>query len=214
MPTRSTDKTRRWRLGLTGGIASGKTTVSRLFAALGVPIIDADEVSRDIVAAGSPLLGQVARHFGPEILAADGGLNRRALRERVFKDPPLRLELEALLHPAIRAEMESRAARAAGRYQVFAIPLLAEKGRDDRIDRVLVVDCSEALQRRRLRARDGSSEAEVDAILAAQASRADRLAIADDVIRNDDDLGALRDRVSTLHSQYLRLAAASGAQAD
>jgi dephospho-CoA kinase len=206
---RRADRVRPWRVGLTGGIASGKTTVSRLFAALGVPIIDADEVSRDLVAPGTPLLARLAQHFGPEILAPDATLDRRALRERVFRNPALRLELEALLHPAIRAEMESRSANAAGRYQIFAIPLLAEKGRDERIDRVLVVDCSEALQRQRLRARDGSSAAEVEAILAAQASRAARLAIADDVILNDDSLATVRDRVASLHTDYLRLAAAS-----
>jgi dephospho-CoA kinase len=198
-----------WRVGLTGGIASGKTTVSKLFAALGVPIIDADEVARDVVAPGAPLLARIGEQFGTELIAPDGTLDRRALRDRVFAAPPLRLELEALLHPAIRAEMEARSRSAGGRYQIFAIPLLAERGRDARIDRVLVVDCSEELQRRRLRARDASTEAQVDAILGAQASRATRLAMADDVIHNEDGLGVVRDQVEKLHGIYIRLAAPS-----
>jgi len=201
-------------VGLTGGIASGKTTVSKLFAALGVPIIDADEVSREVVAPGTTLLARIAAQFGPEIIASDGSLNRRALRERIFAEPALRLELEALTHPAIREAMEARSRIAGGRYQIFAIPLLAERGRDGRVDRVLVVDCSEALQRRRLQARDGSSPKEVEAILAAQASRSTRLAIADDVITNDGDLGALRIQVEKLHGEYLRLAAAHSRPAD
>lgn len=195
-------------MGLTGGIASGKSTVSRLFEALGVPVIDADEVARAVVAPGTPLLARIAGRFGPGILAADGSLDRRALRARVFAEPALRRELESLTHPAIRDEMEARSRRAGGRYQIFAIPLLAEQGRSGRVDRVLVVDCSEALQRARLRARDGSSAAEVEAMLAAQATRADRLAIADDVILNEGDLGALRDRVQELHRDYVRLASA------
>lgn len=194
---------RPWRVGLTGGIASGKTTVAKLFAALGVPVIDADEVAREIVEPGTPVLARIVARFGLEALGADGRLDRRALRSRVFADPALRRELEALTHPAIREAMERRAELAGGRYHLFVIPLLAEKGRDPRIDRVLVVDCAEALQRRRLQARDGSSAAEVEAILAAQAPRAARLAVADDVIRNDGDLEALRDAVESLHRDYV-----------
>jgi dephospho-CoA kinase len=195
------------RVGLTGGIASGKSTVARLFAALGVPIIDADELAREVVAPGTPLLARVVERFGPRIVAADGTLDRRALRDLVFSDTAARADLESLLHPAIRAAMEERSARAGGTYQLLVIPLLIEQGRTDFVDRVLVVDCDEALQIRRLQARDGSTLEQARAILGAQASRAARLAGADDVIRNDGDLQALRVQVEHLHRGYQERAA-------
>ena len=197
-----------FRVGLTGGIASGKTTVARLFAALGVPVIDADELAREVVAPGTALLERIAQRFGPEIIDAHGSLRRRALRELVFSDPGARADLEALTHPAIRAAMEARAARADGPYQILAIPLLLEQGRDSVVDRVLVVDCDEATQIRRLQARDGTTLAQARAMLAAQASRASRLAAADDVITNDGALDALTAQVERLHAQYLRSVAA------
>jgi dephospho-CoA kinase len=203
----ATSPPRTFRVGLTGGIASGKSTVARLFAALGVPIIDADELAREVVAAGTPLLGTIAARFGPQVLAADGTLNRRALRELVFADPHARADLESLTHPAIREAMEARAARAGGAYQIFAIPLLIEQGGVTAVDRVLVVDCDDSLQIRRLQARDGSTLDEARAMLGAQASRAARLAAADDVIRNDGDLQRLRVPVERLHRHYLELAA-------
>ncbi len=196
-----------YRVGLTGGIASGKTTVSRLFAALGVPIIDSDELAREVVAPGTAGLAAIVARFGAGVLQADGSLDRRALRERVFADPAARRDLEAITHPAIRAEMDRRSATAGGAYQILAIPLLVEGGTArGRVDRVLVVDCPEGLQLRRVMARDGSTEAQARAVLAAQASRAARLAAADDVIVNDGDLAALRDRVAALHAQYLSAA--------
>jgi dephospho-CoA kinase len=196
-----------YRIGLTGGIASGKTAAARLFAALGVPVIDADELARETVAPGTPVLAQIAERFGPTIIARDGTLDRRALRDIVFTDPAARADLEALTHPAILAAMEHRSARAGGSYQILVIPLLAEKkGRTATVDRVLVVDCDEELQIRRLQARDGSTLEQARAMLAAQASRAERLRIADDVIVNDGDLATLRDRVLDLHARYQRLA--------
>jgi len=194
-------------VALTGGIASGKSTVARLFAARGVPVIDLDQVARDVVAPGSALLRQVLERFGPGIALPDGSLDRRALRQRVFADPAGRHALEALLHPAIRARTEQLLAAAGGPYQVVVIPLLAETGERARYDRVLVVDCPEALQRQRLAQRDGSSPQEIDAILAAQATRARRLALADDVIDNVADPAALEPRVEALHRRYLALAA-------
>ena len=210
------DNSRAFRVGLTGGIASGKTTVARLFAALGVPIIDADALSREITAPGSPLLRRIAERFGAELIGANGNLDRRALRSIVFTDPRARADLEALTHPAILQAMDERSASAGGPYQILVIPLLVEKRREGRVDRagppgrvdrVLVVDCNEELQIRRLQARDGSTLDEARAILAAQSSRAARLEAADDVITNDGDLQSLRAQVERCHSRYHRLAA-------
>lgn len=197
---------RGFRVGLTGGIASGKSTVANLFAALGVPIIDTDVIARQVVAPGTALLAQIAEKLGPAVLAEDGSLNRRSVRDLVFSDPAARAALESLTHPAIRAEMERQADATRTTYSMLAIPLLAEKGSKSVVDRVLVVDCEEELQIRRLQARDGSTLDQARAILAAQASRAARLAIADDVIRNDGDLHTLRDQVAKLHARYLELA--------
>jgi dephospho-CoA kinase len=200
------------RIGLTGGIASGKTAVSDRFAAHGVPILDADLIAREVIAPGTALRAQLFERFGPGIRAADGELDRAALRRIVFADPTLRRELEALLHPAVRARTEQLALQAHGPYQLHVVPLLVETQAADRYDRVLVVDCPEDLQWLRLRARDGLSEAEARAMLAAQASRAARLALADDVIVNDGALAALNARVATLHARYLKLAASRDAR--
>jgi dephospho-CoA kinase len=195
-------KARAFRVGLTGGIASGKSTVARLFEALGVPVIDTDVLAREVVAPGQPLLAQIAARFGSGVLTADGALDRAALRSVIFSDAAARADLERLTHPAIRALLEERSVAAGGEYQIHAIPLLVETGGRDRVDRVLVVDCSEDLQIRRLQARDGSTLEQARAILAAQASRAARLAVADDVIENNGDLALLRDRVAALHLGY------------
>ncbi len=196
------------RIGLTGGIASGKSTVARRFAELGATVIDADEVARAVVAPGEPALAQIERRFGRAVLCPDGTLNRRALRGLVFADAAARRDLEAILHPPIRAEMARRATLATGPYVLLVIPLLVEGGPRDDLDRILVVDAAEEAQLARLTARDGSSPAEARAILSAQASRADRLARADDVLRNDGELATLIDEVDRLHRHYLRLAAA------
>jgi len=193
------------RVGLTGGIASGKSTVARLFAALGASIIDADVVAREVVAPGTELLGRVAARFGPQILAPDGSLERRALRAIVFADPAARAALEGLTHPAIRAAMEAQAARASGAYLVLVIPLLIEQGRAAMpVDRILVVDCEVATQLARLQARDGATLAQARAMLAAQTSREARLAAADDVIVNEGDLRMLTAQVERLHARYLQ----------
>jgi len=197
---------RGFRVGLTGGIASGKSTVASLFAALGVPIIDTDVIAREVVAPGTPLLARIAERLGPGVLAMDGSLNRRSVRDLVFSDPAARAALESLTHPAIRAEMERQADATTAAYSMLAIPLLAEKGSKSVVDRVLVVDCDEELQIRRLQARDGSTLDQARAILSAQATRQARLAVADDVIRNDGNLHALRDQVAALHTHYLELA--------
>jgi len=201
---------RRFRVGLTGGIASGKSTVSALFAQLGVPVIDADEISRIVVAPGSAGLAAIVGRFGPRVLADDGALNRRALRLMIFEEPAARRDLEAILHPLIRDEMERTAKNAGGAYQMFSIPLLVEGGPSDRVDRVLVVDVDEETQIHRVMARDQIPEPQARAILAAQATRAARLAAADDVICNSGSVADLRQSVEQLHARYLRLAGPAG----
>jgi dephospho-CoA kinase len=199
--------TRPYRIGLTGGIASGKSTAAKFFGALGIPILDSDQIARDVVEPGQPPLERLVKRFGPSILTADGHLDRPALRDIVFSDPMARADLEALTHPAIGAAMEARSAEAGGPYQVLVIPLLVEKNLSSHVDRVLVVDCDEELQVRRLRDRDGSSPEQAQAILGAQAPRAARLRAADDVITNEADMSAVQDQVAALHARYLELAA-------
>jgi dephospho-CoA kinase len=205
--------TRPLRIGLTGGIASGKSTVTQRFAELGVPVIDADVASRSVVEPGTPGLAQIVQRFGAGVLDADGHLDRRALRALIFNDPTSRLALDAILHPLIRAQMEREAAGAKGPYVVMAIPLLVEGGTArKRVDRVLVVDADEALQIQRLQARDGSSEEQARAILASQATRAARVGQADDVLLNTGTVAELRQAVDRLHAHYLQLAQTSSSR--
>ncbi len=166
-----------FRVALTGGIASGKTTVADLFAALGVPVIDTDVIAREVVEPGQPALARVVETFGAEVLGSNGRLDRRRLRERIFADPEAKRRLEAILHPAIRAEMERQSRAADGPYQVLVIPLLTEGKRRDHVDRVLLVDVPEELQIQRLMSRDGVTHEQAQAALNAQATRAERLAI-------------------------------------
>jgi dephospho-CoA kinase len=199
-----------YRVGLTGGIASGKTTVANLFAARGIPVIDTDIIARQVVEPGQPTLAAVVDAFGPQVLGADGRLDRPRMREQIFGDAQARRRLEAILHPAIRAEMERQSHAAGGLYQVLVIPLLVEGGRRDHVDRVLVVDVPEATQIDRLVRRDGVPREQAEAALRSQASREARLAFADDVIENTADLAALEGRVAHLHEKYRRFAALAG----
>jgi dephospho-CoA kinase len=193
-------------IALTGGIASGKSAVAELFAKLGVPVLDTDQIARDVVEPGTPTLAKLIAEFGADILDASGRLDRARMRERVFNDPAQRKRLEAITHPAIREELAARSARAKGDYQVHVIPLLIEGGRGDAYDRVLVVDASERDQLQRLTARDRTTHQQAEQILAAQASREDRLAAADDVIVNTGTLEDLQEFVQTLHRNYSLLA--------
>ncbi len=199
-----------YRVGLTGGIASGKSTVAGMFAALGVPVIDTDVIARDVVAPGTPGLAAVVAAFGPETLVPDGGLDRRRLRSLVFASPARRGQLEAILHPLIRSRMEALCATSGGPYQVLVIPLLFESGLAGRVDRVLVVDCSENIQRERLMVRDGESAASADSILAAQIDRQARIKGADDVLVNAGTRDDLQRRVLALHAAYLQAAGGPG----
>jgi len=199
---------RRFRVGLTGGIACGKSTVANLFAALGATLVDTDLLAREVVAPGSPLLPQIDCHFGPDVLQKDGSLDRARLRERVFANPAERQWLEQLTHPAIRALTDERCQSATGKYVIVAIPLLVETHGADRFDRVLVVDCDPKIQLARLQARDGSTSQQAAQLLAAQVTREQRLAVADDVIENNGDFAALRDQVEKLHRTYSAAASA------
>lgn len=195
-------------IGLTGGVASGKSEVARRFEALGVAVVDADLAARAVVEPGQPALARIAERFGAGMLLADGRLDRRQLRERVFADAQARRDLEAITHPAIRARVKAQAQAAPGPYAVVAVPLLAEAGRAAYpwMARVLVVDAPESLQHDRLMRRDGVDEALAARMIAAQASRTVRLAIADDVILNDGDPAHLDTAVAALHARYLAAA--------
>jgi len=198
------------RIGLTGGIASGKSTVADMFADLGVPVIDTDVIAREVVRPGEPALEEIRETFGDGVIAADGTLDRAAMRAIVFGDDAARRRLEAILHPRIGATTRAQADAAGGDYQVIVVPLLVGSSLRAFVDRVLVVDCDEETQVARLLARDAESEVQARRILAAQSSRDERLAIADDVIVNDGGLDATREQVLALHRCYLRVAAAGG----
>ena len=197
---------RPFKVALTGGIASGKTAVANEFESLGAVVIDTDQIARDIVEPGSPALEKIVATFGPDVLDAGGRMDRKRMRDRVFANPAERQQLAAITHPAIRDELARRAAQLGGLYQIHVIPLLVEGGRGDAYDRVLVVDCPVELQLARLVRRDGNSEAQARQILAAQATRAQRLAAADDVLENTGTLNELRDEVRKLHTKYIALA--------
>jgi len=199
----SESASRPMRVGLTGGIASGKSMVANLFAAHGIPIIDTDILARQIVEPGQPGLAAVVAAFGNDVLRPDGTLDRTRLRSMVFADAAKRKQLDGLLHPLIMAAAMRAGETAGGDYQIFAVPLLVETAFDKLMDRVLVVDCDPELQRQRLMSRDNESAESADAIIASQATRQERLAIADDVILNDGTLRELEAAVERLHRQYL-----------
>jgi dephospho-CoA kinase len=192
------------KIGLTGGIGCGKSTVADMFAAKGVPVLDADRIARDLVEPGQPALQAIVRHFGPEFLKKDR-LDRERLKHIVFAAPEERRWLESLLHPLVYDEMRRRVANLSAPYSLLVVPLLLESGARDFVDRVLVVDCPIELQRQRVRNRDGLSDAEIDRVLSAQSSREARLAAADDVIENAGLAADLPERVETLHRFYLSL---------
>ncbi len=197
------------RVGLTGGIASGKSTVADVFAGLGAQIIDTDVIAREVVRPGSDGLAAVVNAFGAGVLRDDGQLDRGKLREIIFADEDARAQLENILHPLIRREMLRQAREVRSAVQIFVIPLLAESGLADQVDRVLVVDCPESAQLARLLQRDGGSEQTAQKILAAQATREQRLELADDVIVNDTTVARLKTRVEELYAVYLAEAGAT-----
>ncbi len=193
-------------VGLTGGIASGKSTVAQMFADKGVEVIDTDVIAREVVAPGQPALAEIRREFGAGVFTAEGTLDRAAMRRLVFADPGKRRRLEAILHPRIREAALAQVQAAAGPYQLIVVPLLAESPLRHRMGRILVVDVPEAVQLERLLARDLEDPGQAQRMIDAQASREERLAIADDVIVNDGSLDDTRRRVDALHERYLALA--------
>jgi dephospho-CoA kinase len=195
-------------IGLTGGIGSGKSAASRCFEALGVPVVDADQVAREVVEPGEPALAEIAASFGADLVRADGTLDRPRLRERVFSAPDARRRLEAILHPRIRARMRERLAGlpADTPYAVCVIPLLFETGQRDLVGRILVVEAAESVRVARVTGRDGVSEAQVRRILDAQCPAEVQAAGADDLIVNEGSESELAAKVSALHEKYLALA--------
>lgn len=197
-------------VGLTGGVGAGKSTVAALFAELGAAVIDTDVIARELTVPGQPALAEIRAAFGDAAIRPDGTLDRTALRQKVFADTAARRQLEAILHPRIRREVEAALARVQSAYALVVIPLLVETGGyRDLLGRVLVVDCPEAVQVARVMARSGLAQEEAAAILTAQAGRAERLAAADDTIANDASPDALRPQVAALHRKYLELSGAS-----
>lgn len=192
-------------IGLTGGIASGKSSVAEGFSRLGVPVIDTDAIAREVVAPGMPALNAIKARFGNSVLDATGQLNRRALRNLIFEDAQARADLEAITHPAIRDLALNRIAAADAKYVVLVVPLLIEKGWDRLVDRVLVIDAPESTQKARLMQRDGISAEKAQAIINSQADRSSRLTKADDVIHNDAALESLDNEILALHNKYLSL---------
>ncbi|KQQ47211.1 dephospho-CoA kinase [Duganella sp. Leaf126] len=198
--------TARLAIGLTGGIGSGKSTVADLFAARGASIVDTDAIAHDLTAPGGGAMPAIVAAFGPEFADANGALDRARMRTLAFSDPAAKAVLEAILHPRIRDGALAAAAAATGAYVIYAVPLLVESGTwRSRVARIVAVDCSEAVQIARVMARNKLSEAQVRAIMAAQASRAERLAAADDVIDNNDGIDALAPQIDRLHARYLQL---------
>ncbi|MEJ1296702.1 MAG: dephospho-CoA kinase [Candidatus Sedimenticola sp. (ex Thyasira tokunagai)] len=193
-------------IGVTGGIGCGKSSVTDCFTELGVPVIDADQTSREVVEPGEPALEEIVRLFGTETLKADGSLDRRYLREKIFQDSSSRKRLEELLHPIIRQRMQLQLSELTADYAIFSIPLLVETGGNNSVDRILVVDCPTPLQIERIVHRDGITPAQAEGILNAQCNREERLAVADDIIDNSGTIGQLHILVEQLHKKYTQMA--------
>ena len=194
-----------WTVGLTGGIASGKSAASAMFEALGVPVLDADQTARDVVEPGTPGLARIIETFGNEVLTADGQLDRAKLRAIVFKDNDKRQALEAIVHPAVRVAMQAWRESLDTDYCILAIPLLVESGLNRMTDRVLVIDVDPDTQRRRLIERDGIDAALAERMIQSQVGREERLAAADDVVDNNGSLAGLQSQIDTLHRRYVAL---------
>jgi len=198
---------RRFSVGLTGGIGSGKTTVADMLAARGATVIDTDLIAHRLTAPNGLAIPDIRAQFGNAFLTADGAMDRAKMRALVFTDPGAKTRLESIVHPLIRVETEREAAQAQGAYLVFVVPLLVESANwHERVSRVLVVDCTEETQVRRVMSRSSLAESQVRAIMAAQVSRQQRLAAADDVIDNNGDALALAPQVDKLHAMYESLA--------
>lgn len=198
----------RFVVGLTGGIGSGKSTVADLFVERGATLVDTDAIAHELTGPGGGAMPELIAAFGPQIARENGALDRVAMRQRVFGDPAERARLESILHPMIRRLSDERCRDAASPYVILAVPLLVESGTyRERCDRILVVDCPESVQVERVMARSGLAADEVRAIMTAQAPRAQRLAVADDVVDNGGDFSTLQGQIAELHIKYLLLSA-------
>ncbi|QDO82176.1 dephospho-CoA kinase [Shewanella psychropiezotolerans] len=195
----------KYLIGLTGGIGSGKTTVANLFAELGIELVDADVVARDVVEIGTSGLTQIAAHFGKQILNQDGRLDRVALREIIFSEPKERSWINGLLHPMIRTEMLNQLASTSSPYTILVAPLLFENELDRLVNRTLLIDISPEQQRKRTINRDSVTNEQVEKIISSQAPRVEKLLKADDVIDNHGKISALKSKVIALHNNYLKL---------
>jgi len=198
------------RVGLTGGIGSGKSTVCNLFAGMGVPVIDADEIAHHLTAPGQPALQQILETFGTDMFTTSGDLDRSRLRNLIFNDEIARTRLENILHPLIYAEIDTRVGLLNHPYCIISIPLLIEKHMTEKVDRILVIDISEKLQISRAVNRDHTDRENIIRIMRTQCTRANRLAVADDIIHNDGDLVLLQKQVYTLNEYYIKIAPAGG----
>ncbi len=203
----------RFSVGLTGGIGCGKSTVADLFAARGASIIDTDLLAHALTAPDGAAMPAIRAAFGADFILPNGAMDRARMRERVFTDPAEKQRLEAIVHPLIGIEVQKAAAAANGAYLLFVVPLLVESGKwRERVTRILVIDCPEAMQIERVVRRNGLEPAQVRAIMAAQVARPTRLAAADDIIINDGDAAALLPQVDNLHRQYCLMAAVASEQ--
>lgn len=195
-------------IGLTGGIGSGKSTVAEMFSELGAGVVDTDRIAHELTGPGGAALGAIALRFGERFLTPNGGMDRELMRSLIFSDPDAKSDLEAILHPLIRTESARRVAESAAPYILLVVPLLFETGKDpERFQRVLVVDCEEQTQLERVVSRSGLHPEQVHAIMENQVPRAQRVAGADDLIRNEGDMAGLRAQILPLHRKYLELAA-------
>jgi dephospho-CoA kinase len=192
------------QVALTGGIGTGKSTACAIFASLGAPVLDADLIARELVEPGAPALKAIVERFGRDLLGADGRLDRARLRALVFRSAPVRRQIEDILHPRILHEMRARARALEAPYCILCIPLLAETGQARLFDRVVVIDAPRDVQLERVRRRDNLTAGEVEAIMQTQASREDRLGLADDVIVNTADIDTLMGQIAGLHARYLQ----------
>jgi len=195
-----------FRIGLTGGIGSGKTTACRLFSGLGVPVIDADQITRDLTCPGKPLLDIIACEFGRDLINDDGELNRERMRRIIFNDLNARKKLESILHPMVYSEIEQTIGEIVADYCIVSIPLLLETGNPRQFDRILVIDVPEDIQRERAARRDNTDPIAIQSIIDSQISRSERLKMADDVIQNNGDLASLERQIRQLHEKYTALA--------
>jgi len=195
-------------VGLTGGIGSGKSEVTRRFAQLGIEVADADEIAREVVRPGEPALKEIREHFGEQVINEQGELDRTGVRDIIFSNPQEKIWLENCLHPRINQRIREKLAKASSPYAILASPLLLETSQHQLVDRILVVDTTEELQLERASKRDQKNRAQIQAIMATQIDRAQRLARAQDIIYNNGELGELDDQVARFHQTYLSMATA------